>query len=103
MAVETSTERAIFLSTSDFGQTATYTPSGGSSSTINGIFDNGDGLVDLGGSVGVTSDDPQFSCRTSDVSSASEGDALVTGSVNYTVRDVIDDGTGMTILMLEAD
>ena len=36
-------------------------------------------------------------------SSAAEGDALVTGSTNYTVRDVIDDGTGMTTLMLEAD
>ena len=47
--------------------------------------------------------DPQFVCRTSDVSSEAEGDALVTGSVNYTIRDVIDDGTGMTTLMLEAD
>ena len=37
------------------------------------------------------------------VSSAIEGNALVTGSVNYTVRDVIDDGTGMTRLMLEVD
>jgi len=47
--------------------------------------------------------DPQFVCRTSDVSSATEGDALVTGSVNYTIRDVIDDSTGMTTLILEAD
>ena len=47
--------------------------------------------------------DPQFVCRTSDVSSAPEGDALVTGSVNYTIQEVIDEGTGMTILMLEAD
>jgi len=47
--------------------------------------------------------DPQFVCRTSDVSSATKGDALVTGSVNYAIRDVIDDGTGMTTLMLEAD
>ena len=28
---------------------------------------------------------------------------LTTGSVNYTIRDVVDDGTGMTTLMLEAD
>ena len=62
-----------------------------------------DGLVGLGGRVGVTSSDPGFHCRTSDVSSAAEGDALVTGSSNYTVREVIDDGTGMTTLMLEAD
>ena len=26
-----------------------------------------------------------------------------TGSVNYTIRDVIDDGTGMTTLMFESD
>ena len=44
-----------------------------------------------------------FICRTSDVYSAAEGDALVTGSTNYTVRDVIDDGTGMIALMLGAD
>ena len=103
MAVEADTERAVLLSTSDFGSVATYTPSGGSGSSINGVFDNGDGLVDIGGRVGVTAGDPQFVCRTSDVASAAEGDALVTGSTNYTIRDVIDDGTGMTTLMLEAD
>ena len=62
-----------------------------------------DGLVDPGGRVGVTSADPGFHCRISDVSSAAEGDALVTGRTNYTIRDVIDDGTGITTLMLEAD
>ena len=103
MAVEGDTERAVFLATGDVAQTATYTPSGGSGASISGIFDAPDGLVDLGGRVGVTSDDPSFHCRTSDVSSAAEGDALVTGGVNYTIRDVIDDGTGMTTLMLEVD
>jgi hypothetical protein len=76
---------------------------GGNGASINGIFDNGDGLVDLGGRVGVTATDPQFVCRTSDVSSAAEGHALVTGSTNYTIHDVIDDGTGMTTLMPETD
>ena len=103
MAIEGNTERAVFLSTDDFGQSATYTPNGGSASTISGIFDAGDGLVDLGGRVGVTSGDPVFHCRTSDVSSAAEGDALVTGGNDYTIRDVIDDATGMTDLMLELD
>jgi hypothetical protein len=103
MAVETNTERAVFVATGDFAQTATYTPFGGSSSSISGIFDAPDGLVDLGGRVGITSDNPVFNCRTSDVASAAEGDALVTGGVNYTIRDVIDDGTGMTTLMLEVD
>ena len=103
MGIEGNTERAVFLSTADFGQSATYTPNGGSASAINGIFDAGDGLVDIGGRVGVTSADPSFHCRTADVSSAVEGDALVTGGTDYTIRDVIDDGTGMTQLMLETD
>ena len=81
MAIESDTERVVLLSTSDFAQSATYTPSGGSASTISGIFDNGDGLVDLGGRVGVTASDPGFHCRTSDVSSVAEGAALVAGSV----------------------
>ena len=103
MAIEGNTERAVFLSTDDYGQSGVYTPAGGSGSTINGIFDSSDQLVDLGGRVGVTAGDPSFHCRTSDVSSAAEGDALVTGGVDYTIRDVIDDGTGMTQLILEAD
>ena len=52
--------------------------------------------------MGVTACKRGFHCRTSHVSSAVEGDALVIGSTNYTVRDVIDDDTGMTTLMLEA-
>ena len=39
MAVETDTERAIFLDTDDFGSSATFTDvSAGTSSTIKGIF-----------------------------------------------------------------
>ena len=45
MGVESDTERAVLLSTSDFAQSATNTPSGGSGSSINGIFDNGDGFI----------------------------------------------------------
>ena len=57
------------------------------SSADAGNFDNGEGLVNLGGRVGVTAGDPKFECRTSDVSCATEGDVLVTGSTNYTIRD----------------
>ena len=64
---------------------------------------NCDSLVDLGGRIGITNADPNFVCCACDVSSAVEGDALVTGSINYLIRDVIDDGTGMTTPMLEVD
>ncbi len=102
MAVEGDTERAIFFSSNDFGSAATYTPSGGSASTINGIFDKDYALAAIGDGVGVGSNDPRFICRTSDVSSATNGDAIVVNSVTYTVRNVEDDGTGITTLELEA-
>ena len=102
MAIEGDTERAVFFSADDFGSAATYTPSGGSASTINGIFDKDYALAAIGDGVGVGSNDPRFICRTSDVSSAANGDAIVVGGVTYTVRNVEDDGTGITTMVLEA-
>ena len=103
MAVESAADRAIFFDVDDFGTAATYTPDGGSASTVNGIFDNDFIEVDAGGGVGVALQQPRFQCRTADVASAAEGDAIVISAVNYTVRIVQDDGTGMTVLVLEAD
>ena len=103
MAVESAADRAIFFDVDDFGTAATYTPDGGAASTVNGIFDNDFIEVDAGGGVGVALQQPRFQCRTADISSAAEGDAIVISSVNYTVRIVQDDGTGMTTLVLEAD
>ena len=101
MAVEGDTERAIFFSTDDFATSATYTPSGGSAATVNGVFDKEYSLADLG-VVGVGSNDPRFICRTVDVSSAANGDSIVVNAVTYTVRNVEDDGSGITTLVLEA-
>lgn len=102
MAVETDLERAIFILADDFGITATYTPSGGSSSQISGIFDDGHEEVDAGGGVPFSVTAPQFHTKTSDVSGAAEGDTLAIDGVVYTIRVVMPDGTGMTMLQLEA-
>ena len=103
MAVESATDRAVFVDTDDFGVVATYTPSGGVAATVNGIFDNDFIEVDAGGGVGVAMQQPRFHCRTADVSTAAEGDAITINSVAHTVRIVQDDGTGMTMLVLEKD
>lgn len=101
MAVETATELAVFFDADDFGVAATYTPSGGSPATINGIFDNEFFEVEAGGEIAVAMEQPRFTCRTSDVSTAAEGDSITINSIAYTVRVVQSDGTGVTVLVLE--
>lgn len=101
MPVETADDLAIFVSVDDFGSAATYTPVGGSASTVNGIFDNDIVEVDAGGNIPMAIRQPRFLCRTQDISGAVDGDALVVNSTNYTIRVVDHDGTGMTTLVLE--
>jgi hypothetical protein len=101
MAVETAADRAIFFDTDDFGSAATYTPSGGVASTVNGIFDNDIIEVEAGGNISMAVRQPRFVCRTVDLSSAAEGDALNVNSTAYTIRVVDHDGTGVTTLVLE--
>ena len=86
----------------DFGVTASYTPAGGDASSITVIFDRDYQAVE-GGSVQFATTEPMVTCRTADVSGAAQGDALVVNAVNYTVQVVMDDGTGMTQLMLSED
>ena len=101
MAVETATELAVFFDADEFGVAATYTPSGGSTATVNGIFDNEFFEVEAGGEIAVAMEQPRFTCRTSDVSTAAEGDSITINSIAYTVRVVQSDGTGVTVLVLE--
>lgn len=99
MAIESETDRALFLF--DDGVDATYTPTGGSATTVKGLFDNDIQEVDAGGTATFAVEMPRFVCQTSNVSSAAEGDSIVISSVTYSVLSVFDDGQGMTELRLE--
>jgi hypothetical protein len=100
MSVETVLERQALLA--DFGEVMTFTPAGGSASQITAIFDNAYQAVDAGGTVAFAVSQPKIMCRTSDVSNATEGDTIIHNSVTYTMTIVMDDGTGMSEIMLEA-
>ena len=39
MAIEGATERSVFVDANDFATALSYTPTGGSASTVNGIHD----------------------------------------------------------------
>ena len=101
MALESATDLAGFFDTSTHGSEVTYTPDGGSASTINGILNNEFELVDVG-ETGVESSMPVLTCRTSDVSSVAQGDTFVIDSTTYKSVIIRPDGTGITEIVLEA-
>jgi len=88
-----------FIDTDSFGQAATYTPSGGGPASITIIFDNEFFLSTIAGS-GYENTNPTALCKTTDVSTATNGATLVTDSVTYYVIGVQPDGTGFTKLIL---
>lgn len=100
MTVESDADRLEMLS--DFGENAVYTPAGGSGTTITAIFDTVYTGVE-GLQVDLSSNEPRAFCRTADVITAASGDTLVRSStgITYKIRVPMDDGTGMTELVLE--
>lgn len=113
MNLEFATDLEAYFDTNAHGTSATYTPYGGSSSTIKVIIEQLFYEVDTVGSVGVNSSQPMAYCRTTDVPNAAKNDTLVIGAITdldgntikaettYTVVNVQPDNTGITILVLE--
>jgi hypothetical protein len=100
MPIETDFDRSIVLA--DFGEKVRYSPDGLSSYDIMGIFDNVYEAVDAGGSVPFAMSQPRLTVKTSDVVGISEGDTIHFRDLDYVIRVVMADGTGMTELVLEA-
>lgn len=86
-----------FLDTDEFAVTATLT--GGA--TVSVIFDKAY-IAAMGGQVDAT--EPMCLLKTSDVAARSIafGTTLTIAGTAYTVRGIQPDGTGMTVLALEA-
>ena len=96
MALPLSEDLTSILVVDEFAVAVTY--DGG---TINGIFDNETIPVDNGGFVTVHQEQPQLTCKTSDLPSIGEGEVMVISGVTYVVRAWIHDGTGVTVVQLE--
>jgi hypothetical protein len=92
------------FSTDDFAENATvYETSGsGTGSVIPVIFDDGyqEGIV---GGMAYQNADPRVTVRTSDVSSLVVDSLVVLRSINYRVRTIDDDGTGVSVLHLSRE
>ena len=101
MPVESPADILDFFELDDFAEAATYTPAGGSASTVQGIFDAPQASRNATDLMDITIPAPQFVCRTVDVPNAADGDNIVIRTVAYKVRVVLTDGTGVSTLLLE--
>lgn len=103
MPVESDTDRAIFLNSDEFGDSAVYTKAAGGSATFTGIFDAPHIAVDIG-EISISDRRPTFLCRTSDIPSGAAGgdagDTLMVDGTTYRVVDLEPDGQGMTRIVL---
>ncbi len=96
MALTLTDDLATLFSVDDFAVAATY--NGG---TVNGILDTPGQDIPTGGEVGVIGEVNTFTCATSDVSAAVEGETIVISGTTYVLHEILHDGTGVTELVLE--
>jgi hypothetical protein len=106
MGIESADDLSDFFLIDDFGVAASYTPDGGSASTINVLFDNPFNSVPLDtGERDVESNTPTALAISSDVASVAHGDAIVISGVTYAIVGVQKDSgsgyQGTTLLVLE--
>jgi hypothetical protein len=90
-----------FFDASDFATAATLTV-GAVVTTIYVIFDSAFALTQAG-DLGVQNLAPMATCRSSDVVGVSRSSTLAIAGTTYKVREVQDDGTGVTMLILGKD
>lgn len=103
MPVESADDRAVFLNSDEFGDSATYTLIAGGGATFTGIFDAPHIAIEFG-DVAISDRRPTFLCRTSDVPSGAvggdAGDTLLVDGTTYRIIDLEPDGQGMTRIVL---
>ncbi|MDB2650172.1 hypothetical protein N9Y19_04535 [Porticoccaceae bacterium] len=100
MPVETADDRALMIA--DFGESVIFMPSKLPDSTITAIFDNQYQSVEAGGTVSFAVVQPRLTVRSSDIPNAEEGDCFRIRGKLHVVTILMDDGTGITEIALEA-
>ena len=101
MALPLEADLDAILNKDEFATAVTYTPTGGSASTIYGIFDKPTVPVDAGGFVDIHEEQPRLTCKTTAVPSIGYDDTMVISSVTYKVRAWLHNGVGLSTIQLE--
>ena len=104
MSIPFDNDLSLMISVEDFGVAATLTPVGSSATTLKGFFDRALEEQETDGALPIIMRTPMFTCRSTDIvayAAAMDGALIVINSVSYLVREVTDDGTGVSELRLE--
>lgn len=101
MAVESASDLLAFFDEGDFASSAVITLPDNSAVSLTGIFEDPRASRSVTQHMDVMIPDPSFTCRTVDLSTASEGDTITINSNAYIIRALATDGTGVSTLQLE--
>lgn len=83
-----------------FGETVTYTPSGGSAASILGFFQEPDELPP-GGDIEIVTQGPMITVLKTDVPTPTQLDTILRSGQLYSVKDFEIDEAGLVGLQLE--
>lgn len=93
-------DHSIFFDVDGFAIAFTYTPAGGASVSLKGIFD--EAYFEQSGAFDVSGNQPQIMFETASLASApAYGDAVCINETPFLIVEVQPDGTGITTLKLE--
>ena len=104
MSIPLDSDLSLMIGVEDFGVAATLTPVGSSATTLKGFFDRALEEQETDGALPIIMRTPMFTCRSTDIvahAATMDGALIVINSISYFVREVTDDGTGVSELRLE--
>lgn len=101
MSFESYDDLGDFFELDDFAREARFLQTGKSVKIIRGIFDNPQVSRGISDHLDITIPSPKFMCRTADIPDVADGDKLKIGAVEYYIRGEINDGEGVSTLLLE--
>jgi len=96
---------SVFFNDAEFAYVCMWTPAGDThpgptTITLNAIFDRSG--LNVGGpdNVFIETSGPEALCALSDIPNVKQGDTFEANSTEYTVENVLPDGTGLVRLVL---
>ena len=98
--LEAIAREADVVFTGEFAVSATFTPAGGASRPVGGIFDRISELTDIGELISADGVAAMFNVYSGDIADAALGDSMTVQGNTYRVVGLEPDGTGRTVMIL---